>query len=84
MIKSKRNLTRAITIAGLILFAVLFVGVGGAPAGLPIADAEKLHLERLPNSVKAPDFTLTDLEGNKVSLNSYRGKPLLLYFWATW
>ena len=32
----------------------------------------------------APAFTLESLEGKKVSLNDFRGKPVLLYFWATW
>ncbi len=33
---------------------------------------------------KAPDFVLTDLDGNKVSLKDYRGKYVLLDFWASW
>ena len=32
----------------------------------------------------APQFTLNDVNGNKVSLASYRGKALLINFWATW
>jgi len=32
----------------------------------------------------APDFTLTDIDGNKVSLSDYKGKVILLDFWATW
>jgi thiol-disulfide isomerase/thioredoxin len=32
----------------------------------------------------APDFTLEDLSGKKVSLASYRGKALMINFWATW
>ncbi len=32
----------------------------------------------------APAFTLQDLSGNKVSLSSYKGKALLINFWATW
>lgn len=32
----------------------------------------------------APDFSLTDLEGNTVRLSDYRGKKVLLHFWATW
>jgi cytochrome c biogenesis protein CcmG/thiol:disulfide interchange protein DsbE len=31
----------------------------------------------------APDFTLQDLAGNEVSLRQYRGKIVLLDFWAT-
>lgn len=33
---------------------------------------------------EAPTFTLTDMEGNEVSLNSLRGKVVFLDFWATW
>jgi cytochrome c biogenesis protein CcmG/thiol:disulfide interchange protein DsbE len=32
----------------------------------------------------APDFTRADLNGRPLSLSSYRGKLVLLNFWATW
>ncbi|MGM0502417.1 MAG: redoxin domain-containing protein [Bacillota bacterium] len=32
----------------------------------------------------APDFTLTNLKGEEVSLSDYRGQYVLLNFWATW
>lgn len=32
----------------------------------------------------APDFTVTDIHGNKLSLSEYKGKVVLLDFWATW
>ena len=32
----------------------------------------------------APDFELETLEGKKVHLSDYRGKAVLLNFWATW
>jgi peroxiredoxin len=32
----------------------------------------------------APDFTLTDIDGKKLSLSDYHGKVVLLDFWATW
>jgi peroxiredoxin len=32
----------------------------------------------------APDFTLPDVNGNPVSLSSYKGKYVLVDFWASW
>jgi cytochrome c biogenesis protein CcmG, thiol:disulfide interchange protein DsbE len=32
----------------------------------------------------APDFTRTDIKGDVFSLSAYRGKLVLLNFWATW
>lgn len=33
---------------------------------------------------KAPDFTLENLKGEKVSLTSLKGKVVIIDFWATW
>lgn len=32
----------------------------------------------------APDFALTDLNGETVRLSDFEGRPILLNFWATW
>jgi thiol-disulfide isomerase/thioredoxin len=32
----------------------------------------------------APDFVLQDLSGKTVGLSTFKGKPLLINFWATW
>ena len=36
------------------------------------------------SSKMAQDFTLKDMQGGAVSLSSFRGKAVLLNFWATW
>ncbi len=33
---------------------------------------------------RAPDFTLQNLNGENVTLNSFRGKIVMVNFWATW
>lgn len=33
---------------------------------------------------QAPDFALTDLDGNIISLADLRGRPVIINFWATW
>ena len=42
--------------------------------------------EGLPNlrGKRAPDFSLRTVEGKKVSLADYKGKAVLINFWATW
>ncbi|MFZ0281042.1 MAG: TlpA disulfide reductase family protein, partial [Bacteroidales bacterium] len=34
--------------------------------------------------VPAPDFSVTDLQGNALNLAAYKGKVLVINFWATW
>ena len=34
--------------------------------------------------VPAPDFSVTDLQGNSLNLAAYKGKVLVINFWATW
>lgn len=40
--------------------------------------------EKFPPHSEAPNFTLKDLEGRPVSLKDFKGKGLLINFWATW
>ena len=51
-------------------------------------DANKKELvsnyEEVTVGSAAPDFTLPDLNGNKVSLSDFEGKTVLLTFWASW
>lgn len=42
------------------------------------------RLTALPKPVAAPGFTLEDMDEDKFSLKDYRGKVVLLNFWATW
>ncbi len=36
------------------------------------------------NDPLAPDFALSDLNGNTIALEDYKGKIVFLNFWATW
>lgn len=45
---------------------------------------ELATLRALRIRMKAPAFTLTNLDGSKTSLDQFRGRPVILAFWATW
>lgn len=73
---NKSNTKSVLTVFNFIL--VLFLFAGNTAYGL--------HPLPLDTSIgkEAPGFALNNLSGNRVSLESFKGKPVLLNFWATW
>jgi cytochrome c biogenesis protein CcmG/thiol:disulfide interchange protein DsbE len=50
--------------------------------------AQSILFAAQPAGVKSPelagDFSLLDLEAKEVTLSSFKGKPVILFFWTTW
>ncbi len=51
---------------------------------LKAIEASKLAVELTKEGKTAPDFTFINLKGESVSLQSLRGKVVLIDFWASW
>ena len=47
-----------------------------------LSESEPLH--EVEGSPLASDFTLIDMEGKRHRLSDYRGKVVIVNFWATW
>jgi thiol-disulfide isomerase/thioredoxin len=61
-------------IATLLILAMSVIGCGRGPSG-----------EESPEvGQAAPNFKLADLSGREVTLDQFRGKIVMLDFWATW
>ncbi|MFN7977769.1 MAG: TlpA disulfide reductase family protein [Vicinamibacterales bacterium] len=68
----------------------------GEPITAPLVDPVAAHASTLPeaaeqadaacpaNAKPATDFTLPGLDGKPVKLSAFKGKVVLLNFWATW
>ena len=72
---------------GRVWVLALLVACLAFSAGAQAADLEDLlfDLQLIPLGGETPPaFTLESLDGKKVSLSDYRGKPVFLYFWASW
>src|SRR5579885_645413 len=67
-------------IKGAVGSAVLALVLLGPTQGMRGGMGERVPVVGMP----APEFTLTDLQGRTQSLSGYRGKVVLLNFWATW
>lgn len=58
------------------LLIILVAIAGPVPADQALAP--------IPGGIPAPDFALQDTDGNTQRLSDYRGKPVIINFWATW
>ncbi len=65
------------------LVAVLFLLAGTSSAQDEISGLS-VTLTRLEQSLPAPDFILKDMDDEPHALQDYRGKVVLINFWATW
>ncbi|MBT8361186.1 MAG: redoxin domain-containing protein [Deltaproteobacteria bacterium] len=74
-IKQKLNIPQHNSvILVILLFGILFL------PSLSNASYVSIQTDRQ----NAPDFTLSDLDNNRVSISDYQGSVTILLFWTTW
>jgi hypothetical protein len=73
--KKKINISRhKSVILAILLFGILFLPI------LINATYVSIQIEHQ----QAPDFALSDLDNNSVSISDYQGSVTILLFWTTW
>ncbi len=83
--KSKKSLLILV-----IVFVVLIAGASvlynflGDKVDTPQIAAHDHNHEHTDETDTAPDFTVTDINGNQVNLSDFFGKPIVVNFWASW
>ena len=89
---SKRLPLKAMAVWGLVLSVVggmagtgfgVFYGISIHKTYSMMQEWEDAQFEEYIGTA-APDMTLMDLEGNKITLSELKGKRVVLDFWATW
>lgn len=77
--RTRRGVLAGIGLASAALALYLLWPVALHLAARAIVDSRTVRPSR-----PAPDFTLNDANGSKVRLTDWRGKVVILNFWATW
>ncbi len=69
-----------------VLLAIVFFSMFLLLSNVRVVNAQftEAGVQKLRVAVDAPDFTLKEIGGGKVSLKEQRGKIILLNFFATW
>ena len=65
------------------LLGVIFALTTGVPASLMAEEVEPFKFTYPKQRLDAPAFQLQDLNGDAASLEAYRGKVVMVHFWAT-
>jgi len=60
------------------------VGRAAIPSQKKCPSCDSFGIQRFQEGKKAPAFCLNSLDGKQVCLSDFRGKPVLITFWATW
>ena len=71
---------------GVNVFSIAIPRAEGTPPAVreDCPSCSSFGVQRFPEKKEAPAFSLKGLDGKTVSLSDFRGKPVLLVFWATW
>ncbi|MGE7184881.1 TlpA disulfide reductase family protein [Peribacillus sp. NPDC006672] len=71
-------------IASVVLLSLITIAIVQAMDNKPDKNSENDPLGGLKIGAVAPDFSLKTLDGEQVNLSDYKGKKVMLNFWATW
>jgi cytochrome oxidase Cu insertion factor (SCO1/SenC/PrrC family) len=67
-----------------LLIPCLQAGTAASPSQPECPSCDSFGIQRSQEKKEAPAFSLKGLDGNQVSLSDFKGKPVLIVFWATW
>ncbi len=83
--KKRIALSLSIMIGMTIMLVPCLQAVRAASASQPeYPSCDSFGIQRYQEKKEAPAFSLKEMDGKQVSLRDFRGKPVLIVFWATW
>ena len=73
----------ALLVVGVLALGGVVLAATGGDEGEPVAADNVFAGATMPEGLRAPDFELTDQDGERVSMRSLRGRPVIVTFLYT-
>jgi thiol-disulfide isomerase/thioredoxin len=82
----KKTVLCLLIMTGMTILFTPFPQIGRAaiPSQLKCPSCDSFGVQRFQERKEAPAFSLQSLDRKQVSLSDFRGRPVLITFWATW
>jgi len=82
----KRVALSLLIVMGMTIMLILYPQVvrAASPSQPEYPSCDSFGIQRSQEKKEAPAFSLKGLDGKQVSLSDFKGKPVLIVFWATW
>jgi cytochrome oxidase Cu insertion factor (SCO1/SenC/PrrC family) len=82
----KRIVLSLSVMIGMTIMLILCLQVvrAASPSQPECPSCNSFGIQRFQEKKQAPSFSLKSLDGKQVSLSDFKGKPVVIVFWATW
>ncbi len=80
----RKTLTMQTGMLSLVALAICYILSGGVAEAVQPDFMRAMGVVQFNDAVEAPNFMLPTPEGKTVQLHDFKGKVILLNFWATW
>jgi thiol-disulfide isomerase/thioredoxin len=86
-VEMKKRIVLSLSVMiGMTIMLILCLQVvrAASPSQPECPSCNSFGIQRFQEKKQAPSFSLKSLDGKQVSLSDFKGKPVVIVFWATW
>jgi peroxiredoxin len=80
----RKRITLSLALTGIVFLVIAPLQAATLTSQPEAPSCNSFGLQRFQEKKEAPPLSLKGLDGDRISLSDFKGKPVLVMFWATW